>query len=396
MEKTIAGLVEELPFRFVAGRTKLKSTRFRLTVGRLTRDIIASSERCEVEEPRGRPDVEIETTARTWRAIDSGKLSGIEAFAQRKLALRGSIEKALLFEPLFDRPDAGGFRYTIDRVSLGGIEMSALCGGDRSAPPLVLLHGLGANKASWLPVVPDLASRYRVIAVDLPGFGASSKPRGRYNAQWFSDHVVRFLEVMGLDSVFLAGNSLGGRIAMEVAMREPDRVAAIVCLCPAAAFTHRPALGFVRLLRPELGIGAFNLPRNAIKQNLRQLFADPGCIEEQWYDSAIDDFLAYWRSPRGRLAFLAALRNVYLDEPHGEEGFWSRLSQMKPPALFIYGRRDVLISARFATRIQRYLATARVVEWEDCGHVPQLEFPERTTKELVDFFSSVEAGVKAV
>ena len=396
MERAAAALLEELPSRFAGGRTKLRPTRFRLSVGPVTKDVVATNKECRLEDPAGEADVEIGASLQTWRAINEGRLSGIEAFARRRLTLRGSIEKALLFEPLFERPDAGGFRYTLERVSLGGIEMSALFGGDESAPPLLLVHGLGATKASWLPVVPELARRHRVVAIDLPGFGSSSKPRGRYNAPWFADHVFRFLEVAGIDSAFVAGNSLGGRVAIEMAMLDPGRVDGIACLCPAAAFTHRPALQAVRLLRPELGIAALGLPRATLKNNLKQLFAEPSRLEDDWYDAAIDDFLKYWRSPRGRLAFLAALRNVYLDEPSGEEGFWTRLSHMKPPALFIYGRRDVLVTSRFGARVRRFLPSAEVREWADCGHVPQLEFPERTTKTMLEFFDSARTAAKAV
>ena len=388
-------LLEQLPSRFIGGSEKLKPTRFRLSIGRTVRDVVATNKSCHVEKASGDPDVEISTDLATWKSIDAGDLSGVEAFASGKLVVRGSIEKTLLFEPLFERGDGDGFRYSLERVSLGGIEMSALIAGSEDAPPLVLIHGLGATKASWLPIVPQLAKSHRVYAIDLPGFGSSSKPRGKYNAEWFADHVFRFLDMVGEKKAFVAGNSLGGRVAIEMAMQDRERVLGIACLCPAAAFTYRPALALVRVLRPELGFAALKLPRHRLKDNLKQLFCDPATINSHWYDAAVDDFLYTWKSVRARMAFFAALRNVYLDEPHGDDGFWRRLSEIKTPSLFIYGRKDVLITPRFGPRVQKMLPSAKVVVWEDCGHVPQLEHPERTVEELTGFFSAVTSSAIA-
>jgi pimeloyl-ACP methyl ester carboxylesterase len=259
----------------------------------------------------------------------------------------------------------------------------------------VLVHGLGATKSSWLPIIPELAKQYRVIAIDVPGFGASSKPMGPYNAPWFSDHIVRFLDKLGIEQTFLAGNSMGGRISIEMAMRAPSRVAGIACLCPAAAFSKRPLLWMARIARPELGVFAARLPRHRVRAGLKDLFASPRRVDESWYDAAIDDFLQVWRSPRARMAFFAALRNIYLDEPYGESGFWARLAQIQAPALFVYGSRDVLITARFARRVRLTIPNASVHVWRDCGHVPQIEHSKRTTKTLLDFYARSSAGRKA-
>jgi pimeloyl-ACP methyl ester carboxylesterase len=389
-----ANRIERLPERFLGGTSDLRRVRFRLCIGRVARDVVVDGDRCNVEPPTGEADVEIRTDPLTWSAIDSGELSGIEAFGQQRLFVRGSIENSLKFEPLFKRPKRGGLRYTLDNVSLGGIELSTMIAGDPANPPLVLIHGLGSSKASWLPVIPNLARGHRVYAVDLPGFGASSKPRGRYNAPWFADHMFRLLDVLDLRGAYVAGNSLGGRVAMEMAMTEPDRVYGIACLCPAAAFTHRPALSVVKMLRPEFGIGLLRLPRERLKSGLKDMFCDPDRIQEDWYDAAIDDFRRHWRSPRSRMAFFATLRNVYLDEPDGDSGFWPRLSEMTPPAMYIYGKYDNLISSGFSHRVSRFLPSADVLVWDDCGHVPQIEHPERTTEAIAGFFAEVGQAAK--
>jgi pimeloyl-ACP methyl ester carboxylesterase len=334
------------------------------------------------------PNAEIITDAETWQLMDTGRMSGIEAFVSKRLKIRGSIEKSLKFETLFERPDAGAVTYSISDVRVPGASISALVAGPAQAPPVVLIHGLGATKASWLTVVPALASRHRVVAIDLPGFGASSKPLGSYKPKWFAGYVVDLLDSLGFERALLAGNSMGGRISMEMALSHPDRVNGIACLCPAAAFTHRPALLLAKILRPELGMFAGRLPRARVREGLKQLFADTASVDESWYDAAIDDFLDVWKSPRARIAFTRALRNIYLDEPEGEAGLWARLSHMETPSMFIYGRRDVLITHHFSRKIRKFVPHAKVHVWKDCGHVPQIEHPDRTALAMLDFYGS--------
>jgi pimeloyl-ACP methyl ester carboxylesterase len=379
--------IERLPERFLGGSTPLSGTRFRVNLGRIRRDVLIERDSCEIVSANGHePDVEICTDPETWLDMYEGRLSGIEAFGRGRLTMRGSIERSLHFEILFDRPDAGGLNYSLETIEYGRTKVSTLTAGPVGAPPLLLLHGLGSTKASWLTIVPQVARRHRVVALDLPGFGRSSKPRGSYDAPWFAENVRNVLDELSIDRAFIAGNSMGGRIAMETAMRYPERVEAIACLCPAAAFNRRPALWLVKLLRPELGMMASRLPREQMGKALRRLFADPGCLHDSWYEAAIDDFLATWRSPRARRAFFTALRNIYLDEPEGDDGFWSRLSKMETPALFLYGERDELITHHFSRKIRRTLPEAEVFVWEDCGHVPQIELPDRTARAMLRFF----------
>lgn len=389
-----ARLIESLPDRFRGPAPKEAAGRYRICIGRTARDVVVRGSAIRVERIQGRPDTEIKCDLDTWTAIEDGRLSGIEAFAAGQLSVRGSIDRSLQFEPLFERPRAGAMQYAMERVSVGRMKISTLVTGPEDGSPLLLLHGLGATKSSWLPIVPALAKKHRVYAIDLPGFGASSKPPGRYNAPWFAERVVSFMDRAGIDNACVAGNSMGGRISMEVAMRYPDRVAAIACLCPATAFSYRPAAWLARLARPELGIAAARLPRQRVIAGLRELFADPRRVSEDWYAAAVDDFLSIWRSPSARIAFFASLRSIYLEEPYGEAGFWSRLASMRTPALYVYGRKDLLITPRFGPKVAAALPSARVIVWDDCGHVPQIEHPDRTVDEMLGFFAFARGGLQ--
>jgi pimeloyl-ACP methyl ester carboxylesterase len=91
-------------------------------------------------------------------------------------------------------------------------------------------------------------------------------------------------------------------------------------------------------------------------------------------------------SPRGRAAFYAAARNIYLDEPHGEKGFWKRLESLEGDSLFVWGRNDTLVPIAFMKHVERVLPSARHVELV-CGHVPQLERPRETHAAMREFLA---------
>jgi pimeloyl-ACP methyl ester carboxylesterase len=100
--------------------------------------------------------------------------------------------------------------------------------------------------------------------------------------------------------------------------------------------------------------------------------------------------LRRWKSAKERRAFASSLRRIYLDKPFGRSGFWARLALLEPPALFVYGRDDVVIRPALAEVVAELAPHVRLKVWEDCGHVPQLEYPERTATAMLDFFSGGE------
>ena len=121
-----------------------------------------------------RPDVVIGTDADTWMALRRGDLSGLEAFNKRLLYARGNLDLAVAFEGLFRRENGCPPLLRIHDVHLSGRRISTLTMG--AGPDVLLIHGLGGAKSSFFDMASTLAKRYRVHAIDLPGFGSSSKP----------------------------------------------------------------------------------------------------------------------------------------------------------------------------------------------------------------------------
>ena len=277
--------------------------------------------------------------------------------------------------------EEGRLRFHSVRTKTGSLSVVEAGLGE----PVVALHGLGGTKASFLPTLAALAPEgYRVIAVDLPGFGESDKPiRAPYDAPWFGRRVVDLLDALKLDRAHLVGNSMGGRIALETGLNARDRVGGVVLLCPAVAWLReRPWAPFLRLVRPELGL-LQPTPRPVVEGIVRRLI--PGATDD-WAAAGVDEFLRSYLTPRGRAAFYASARNIYLDEPGGENGFWPRLGGLECDSMFIWGKNDGLVPASFRKHVEKALPAARHYVL-DCGHVPQIEAPRETHGAMREFFA---------
>ncbi len=111
----------------------------------------------------------------------------------------------------------------------------------------------------------------------------------------------------------------------------------------------------------------------------------PGA-DEEWTSAGIDEFLRSYLTPSGRAAFYAAARNIYLEEPHGPDGFWTRLPSLSVDSLFVWGRHDAIVPAKFAEYVQEALPHAEHL-FLRCGHVPQLERPRETHDAIERFFA---------
>ena len=335
------------------------------------------------------PEATITADAATWRGVADDVRGGMRAFHSGRLRMRGSLHLGVGFLAATAGSDEPG-RLTFERLSTRGGRISIVSAGT-GRHTLLCLHGLGGTKASFLPTVAALADGYRVVAMDLPGFGESDKPIGApYDSAWFARAVFDTLDELAVERATLVGNSMGGRIAIEAGMTEPKRVRGLVLLSPALAWLRdRRWAPFVRLLRPELGLVQVT-PRPLVEGALRRILP---VAPDGWAAAGVDEFLRSYLTPRGRAAFYASARSIYLDEPHGNDGFWTRLAELAPSSLFVWGRHDTLVPIGFRRHVEAALPRARHVEL-DCGHVPQLERPRETHAAIRAFLASVGAGLK--
>jgi pimeloyl-ACP methyl ester carboxylesterase len=319
------------------------------------------------------PDSGLSARLHIWTAVADDPPAAGRLFLDGTLRGHGSAHLALGFLAATSgdrRP--GRLTWSSVRTPVGRVSLLEAGVGR----PLVCIHGLGGTKISMLPLVRGLAPGRRVIALDLPGFGESVKPlRNRYDAREFATAVLGVLDALGLGTVDLLGHSLGGRIALEVALRDPRRVRRLVLLTPAMAWLRRPAWHWLVRLAPSR-LGALQpTPRRLTSRVLRGVLAQNGAdVTDPAVRLAVNEFLRGYATPGGRVAFYSAARNIALDDPLGAEGLWTRLSGLAPASLFVWGRRDPLVPAAFGRHVRERLPQAAQLEL-DCGHLPQVERP---------------------
>lgn len=331
-------------------------------------------------------DARIMTGARTMVEILRGDRSGIEAFITGDLRVRGDLALTLRLSGTLPGT-AAPVRFPRGREAAAAGGTFYLEAGD--GPTVLLLHGLGATNASMLTTLWDLARDHHVIAPDLPGFGDSAKPLRSYDAPFYGAWVLELMDELGIERAHAVGNSLGGRVAIESALQAPDRLDRLALLAPSPAFIRRREFTrLVKLLRPEMALVPLPISHRRVVGSIKALFARPHRLPDQWYEAAADEFLRVFSSPRGRIAFFSAARQIYLEEPYGDRGFWDRLQGLTRPSLFVWGARDWLVPPRFARHVERAVPDASSVVLADCGHVPQFELPDRTHGIVREFLAA--------
>ena len=335
------------------------------------------------------PDATLTAPLDDWRRMRDDPRSGLDAHEAGRLTVRDNLHLGVALLAATSGA-TGPDRLRFQRIATPSGSWSIMTAG--AGEPILFLHGLGATKGSFLPTVAALSESYRTIAVDLPGFGDSDKPLGaRYHPPFFARALVELMATLGIERAHVIGNSMGGRIALELGLRHPAQVDKLVLIAPSLAWRRaRPWAPIVRAFNPHLGLVQIT-PRWAIEAIVQRTI--PGA-NEGWVRAGVDEFMRSYLTPRGRVAFYAAARQIYLEEPHGAKGFWTRLATLVPPALFVWGIQDTLVPIGFAGHVRRTLPSARHLEL-DCGHVPQIERPRETNAAIAEFLRADVARAAA-
>lgn len=246
-------------------------------------------------------------------------------------------------------------------------------------PPLVLVHGIGANKDHWPRLARRLASRFRILALDLPGFGESSK-EGDFSMTGQAEAVVAFADAVGLRRFHLAGSSMGGRIVAEVAHRHADRLLSLWLLDPAGAEGERPSEMIEGLLAGE-GVPLFAQTAEEYAASVAFTMSQPPHI------------------PKPALRVLAAESAAAYDLNH--EIFGRMVEEMaagpptealldgiEVPTLITWGDEDRVLHSSGARTIAARMPNATVRIMRGIGHIPMLEDPEATARAYLAFHDS--------
>ncbi|MCF6745215.1 alpha/beta fold hydrolase [Blastococcus sp. KM273128] len=260
-------------------------------------------------------------------------------------------------------------------------------------PPLLLLHGMGNNCQTWAGVVERLAEEHTVIAPDLLGHGESDKPRGDYSIAAYANGMRDLLSVLDVERATVVGHSLGGGIALQFAYQFPERCQRLALVGSGGLGPELSAgLRAATLPGAELVVGALAAVSGPLRGGLRVVealgratgFRQVGDLTE-----AVDALLAL-QDAEARRAFLRTLRGVVDVRGQAVTALDRLYLADSVPMLVIWGGRDPIVPAQHAETVRTTVPSARVEVFEDAGHWPHLDEPDRFCDVLLDFIATTE------
>ncbi|MEP6722876.1 MAG: alpha/beta fold hydrolase [Variovorax sp.] len=260
-----------------------------------------------------------------------------------------------------------------------------------SGSAVLLLHGIGCSVLEWESNIEALAMRHRVFALDLVGFGLSAKPADRtYSLRHLARFVLDFMKVKGIARAHIAGNSLGGRLALECAAMAPEQVASLLLVDPAGMARRGTLFEFRLATLPILG-EIFTWPhRLGTRMLWRKAFAAPSSFVTE---ALVTTKLSLARQPGAQAAFLKTLRG-FVDfrgfRPELVEQLAAALPGIQAPTLVLWGRDDRFVPCAHAEVLARSMPNAEVEIWDRCGHALQVECAQRFNEAALAFWHRLD------
>ncbi|SHL85929.1 alpha/beta fold hydrolase [Phytopseudomonas punonensis] len=259
-------------------------------------------------------------------------------------------------------------------VTVNDLDISYYEGGPQGAETVLLVHGFGADKSTWLWFARELTERYHVIAVDLPGFGASGRPHGSYDVGTQAERLAAFVDALGIRRMHLAGHSMGGHIAALYAARYPEQITSLALIANAGVDAPR---------------------RSPFFQRLEQHGDNPLLVDsEPQFDELLDWlFVAPPQLPERLHQYLA--QRAVADSAHQREIFEHlqqrylplepELPRITTPTLLLWGDQDRILDVSSIETMKPLLKDVSVVIIKGCGHAPILERPQESAADYLKF-----------
>ena len=282
-------------------------------------------------------------------------------------------------------------------TEVGSLRVHHMYGG--RGTPVLFIHGLGSSGyIEWRFNLETAVAKHRVYAPDLPGFGRSDKPRARYGIAYFTRFIERYMECRGLRSAVIAGTSLGGRIALELALERPQLVRKLVLVNTLGLGVPKVQATYGIVTIPRVGEALMNFTRSALRwapprliRRVASRFSGATSDLERMMDDAYLENLREMYAAEGYSgAYLATVRSLM--SPRALLGrhydLTRRLNELKIPVQLIWGADDPLFPVAHAARAHSLIERSRLAVIEGAGHTPQAERPEEFNRVLDRFLST--------
>jgi len=289
-------------------------------------------------------------------------------------------------EPAIDAPAAApeGHRITLAQGA-GRAPVTLYYEEHGSGPPLLLLHGLGESTFTWHDVLPALAARHRVIALDLKGFGRSDKPDdGAYGADDQGALVARFILDRSLDRLTLVGHSFGGTVALRTMLaKDPgagERIARIAVIgAPALPRATARHLDLVKTPIIPDALASSLSPETLARLLLREAMGGPDNVRED----DVAGYAAPYSDAAALRAFFVTARTIVNER--NAQTIARRYRSIDVPVLALWCRDDPIVPLKAGRRLVAALPRAKLTVLEGCHHLPQHEKPEALARMLTTF-----------
>ena len=268
---------------------------------------------------------------------------------------------------------------SLQTVQVDGLTIHYQDNGPRDAPVLVLLHGFGSSLQTWDVWAAKLELNYRVIRLDLPGFGLTGpSPLHDYSEANDLATLTHFVDKLGVSSFSVIGHSMGGKMAWGLAAAKPDRVKALVLMAP-DGFAQAKDIGTKPYAMPSImGVIKFSLPKILVRKSIEPAFYDATALS----DRLVDRYYDMLRAPGVRAAILERANQTIYTDPV------PRLKQITAPTLLVWGEQDQMIPSSNAQSYAEVLANSKTVLLPKLGHLAQEEQPEMALGHVVEFLNS--------
>jgi pimeloyl-ACP methyl ester carboxylesterase len=271
-------------------------------------------------------------------------------------------------------------------VQVGNIRTRYWQAGD-SGSAVILLHGIGCSVQEWHANIAQLALKHRVFALDLLGFGLTDKPASAdYSLRGHAQFVLDFMATQGIERAHLAGNSLGGRLALECALMAPARVASMVLVDPAGVGreTH---INMRLAAAPVVGELLTRPSRFGLRMLWKLAFDNPAFVT----DALVETKFKLASLPGAQTAFLKTLRSflTFGGFPAAQiEALHKALPGVNVPALVVWGQQDRMLPVHQADILKRLLPRVEVKLYDRCGHAPMVECAQTFNDDLMRYLAA--------
>ena len=264
-------------------------------------------------------------------------------------------------------------------IEVDGLQVHYKATGPEGAPALLLLHGFGSSLQAWDDWSVKLEQKYRVIRLDLPGFGLTgASPVNDYSEEKDLATLTHFADKLGLEKFSVIGHSMGGKMAWSLAASQPERVQALVLMAP-DGFPQAKDIGTKPYEVPAvMGFIKNVFPKYLVRKSIEPAFSDADALN----DALVNRYFDMLRAPGVRGAILNRSNQTIYTDPV------PRLKAIKAPTLLIWGEQDQMIPSTNAQSYANVLSNSTTVLVPKLGHLLQEEQPDKGLTVVMQFLDS--------